>query len=835
MADSIMVPPAQVYAYPYKDQPEINPKQIVESFVGNLSQGQQRQFDNALVELNNVKDHGDFTRYSRAEREDIVKAHMLARVPELQKLFDQPDYGTHAQTALTNFAIGEPTFKQTTGRDTLYPLGRALGAGLGAAGATALAPEAPIAAGAVGAMAGEALSEPILRKMLTDIPDPSFMDKALDVAITGGTAALTEGAAQAGKALISGPRTHAVVRNTMLGADFQPTSQEQKTLGLLQQGSEALGTADTSAEGMLTAGQIVKNRGDATIGQKLEELFSNSFGGNIFRDRQQGNVKRAAQAASAVMTNAIGATPDSSTAAEALVNAYQQRYQIARQVRRSVYDAADTLVGQNNAIDTQSIMTLMNTERGRRDYDYLMNFVKNHLPEAGAEDVADLLTKRTPLSQAQSITVGMPVNITQKISGSTGGAAAGAQGTITNTSTLSQGIVQVTTGPGQTALIPIDALETVTNEATHGNMRLFRSLMGKVERAAYDSGGKGPGGEDLLAAGRTAGYLKGIAQTAIDNSPLSTDAKDAFTLADRLYHEESTTFLNPLVRQKIQQFSSEPDKFARSLIQADNSDTLEAVYKAVGSMPTINAATITDPVARAAALNDTSQYVRGSVFWNQRIRPQLQMETIKDTIDPSTMRNFESVLTAPSSVAGIGSAGPSGAMQSSDFVKAHLFSIDGDKLFSKLGNMTPDTRSAIFGSMQNYNNWLDLAQTIKDTETRLGGMGGMFATVKQAAGFTQATGALGAAIGGVATGNPVTGLVGGGLLMAMPAIIARKMNEPQFAKRLIYAVGNPQTGTAMRVFRELGGVAGRVAAQSSANAVVSQPLSSAVSGPSSPE
>ena len=795
---------------------------LLDGFLQRLSPESLTSFDQATADLDPLTKHPDFLKHDRAEREQYVRDYLTTQVPELHDVFQGLAPASALGEHIVQQVLGPPTFQQTTGR-TIYEAGKGVAAVGGAIAGAALTGGSPLGAGTLGA-ASYVGAESLLRQ-LTDLPEPSYIERAMDTVIEGSVQGLTQGSFNLATAL--GERAvGGAVKTSLLGKPFVLTPQEGQTFRILGEGSDLLGRAGTPAEGTMTPGQIMQNRGTPTGGTFIEEMMRNSFGGNIFSRRQSTRARQAGEAVLEKYTNTVGAMNDAREAAGALVEGYEARVQVAGQARREAYTAFGNLSASVPPQDTSTIVEPFLPVNRRPDIANLEAILKRDIPPDVASDVFGLLrtTQTGPLSVLPpgTVTGGMPVTVQGNPGIYVG------PGTTPGTVMVNFPSLPTAQGPVGVLASQVEA-NVQTNNASYANIDLFSSIMGGIQRAGTHAAaqgrlGRGAGNADLVAAGRTAGWLKAQADAILQSTTVPLEVREGRELVRRIYREENDAFYTPLVQGMVARFRQYPDTFARELSHPDNADVLAAVHKAVEAMPSFNAGTITDPVQRAVALSQNSQYLTGTAYWNTRIRPYIQVNVIRRHLAPpgsgasGGLTQFETAVEAPT-----------GAMNNPDFVQAGLFSINAPGMLRQLDAMTPATRLAVFGSEPAFQQLYQIATALRQSQAQVGSTGSMLMPLRQIAGATILTGAAGGIIAGQATGDPyITGLAALGS-MTLPIALARTMTDPAFVRRLVFGIRNPRTGQAQRVFGELGKDMIRLAtefgiAQPSARSLTVSPL-----------
>ena len=798
------------------------------AYLNSLQPLHEDAANNAILDASQIAQRPAFQRLDREVQETRIER-VLGQVPALRPLLGMksqdmrsfvredtdlsqfappglgvrsPSFTKNDRQALLTSILGAQTFANTTGR-SLYEAGRA---GTYMAGATvgAFLPAPPLTAPAVGTLLDQ-VTEPALRALLTDLPPPTWGQKGVETALEYGMGVGGEALGMLGGAAARTMRgLPAAIDVGRAGTSFALTEPERRAIGVMERGNQLTGAAGRK-QAMPLPSQVLMARtpeGGAPL-LDLEQAFMNSYGGSFYKKQQQATMQKMSMAAGGELLNNLNAVEDSSSAARALASTIEGNRKLAHPMFKRIYDTASEIAG-NPSGDTTAFNQWLSQADRRRDIASAVKYVEDRLP-GEFEDLPSLLTtQRTGTLDTlppAALTPGMPV-MTQGNPGTYVGP--GPQpGTV---SLYVQGM------PGNTPItLPANAVEANVQlpEATLGRLHQARSLFLKLARTAEDAARTGGGSEDLRAAGNSAHYAIAQIESIISQMPgLTPEGKAAFELANHMYADHMQTYFNklimPLTLGRNSIFTAQPDKFAAQLIKDDASDTIVALEKAFSSTPRMQAASITDPVARLAALSADNQIMSGSAYWKQRMMPQLQVGFLRKAIDesvPGATENLRALLESDLS-----------QLNASEFFQAHLVPFSGTKLASVLNEMSSPLVMATFGSNAQLSKWMDLAKSLQLGDTVLGVSGTAASKIKQIAGLSVLMGGGGALIAGTGlalTGSPFhpvgAGSVAvGATLMLAPVLIARQLSDPAKNRQLLFAIANPATSQAQRTFSLLG-------------------------------
>lgn len=662
-------------------------------------------------------------------------------------------------------------------------VGGVIGAGTGLFG-TAGVGTLPLAMG--GAALGGGIARQgveLLRPLMTDEPRPPLKEQAVDLGTSMLFDGLTEGLFTGTQRLVR-YGTEQAFRGTpgqFLATGergFQLRPREVSTMNILEEGSELLGRTGTGREGVLSRSQIGLMRGREGPSAIFEQFAFNSLGGRqLVANPAKRNAQEAVQAAFTQAFRDLNTQGNYREASDLLVRAVKDSESVVTAARRGFYAKADKLAGNQARINTQPLLDEITSRLDRRDVDMLMSQVERRIPGAQGRTVEDLLTTTGGPQIGQTIDVNLPGVRKVTVLGP------GSQ----------PGTVSVQIGTGGRTELPVDLLPQASEPvATLGRVEELRQIFGTVERNAARSNNP-----ELQAAGRTARFLKSRLDKliALQEKVLPKDALRAYRLARKVAAEEAQTFRNPLIQKVTRQLALQPDKFASVLIQPQNADVLDAVRKAMQSVPALTAEeAFRSPQALTGALRRQTTLRTGKQLYNQRIRPALQAAVIEDAAFTGSQRGAPAALTTREPIA--------------EFVRrGELLELRPTQLVEKLRDLTPGQRKAIFATDEAYEKWLRIGEAMQDVQLDEPGAASFLAIIKQSGALTSMLTQFSAAFGAGMTGAAMAGAAGGigfgGAVFVAPIVLAKWMANPERTRRLWLGLRKPSSHLFKRVALQL--------------------------------
>jgi hypothetical protein len=585
------------------------------------------------------------------------------------------------------------------------------------------------------------------------LPQKTWGQTAQDTALSMTLNPLTEGLLGAANKWLTGAKDH------ILYGHFTPlTPGESAQVGVLGQGSRLAGTYGTANEAFPSPSMLT----EGSQGQRLPSMrtwandVSNvSLGGSQIARTRARDFQIAKDAWATDVMRQLGedgALADASQASRVIHDMTANRFQVSREIRRAAYDSAGSLPGAIAPIDTGTLYQTFDALSSRLDVGSVIASTENRFSFTNT----DLLTHLT-----------------------------NAQG------------------------------QQVSN---YRNLAELRSTLLYIQRTKAAQAANAANGAGLLAESRTAGYLASqvgqTLETAAASGQIPRRTLLAFQYADKLASEEAHTFTNPLILKIVDHFKDQPETFARELLKPDNADTLVAIHKAITETPDVitHLSPQTPETFYRGELQRPSLYKRvanaqGKDTWEQTIQPNLQAQLFRDSLEQQSGGAFEQALTyGQSPVYGQAKqafqGGAADALRPSpdDFVR-----LDPSKMLTNLEALTPNTRTALFGSEQAYNRALTAAKAMQNYQLKeKAGLGSFLVLSKQSMALTQMMGVAGGAFAGYQQGNPLLAIgVPTGILLA-PIVWASMVNNPQTFKQFMLAMKQtPQNAMKSRVIVQM--------------------------------